>query len=185
MQEEHLTPHRWLWPLTRSLDLPALDVALGLADAGRATLIVVSLLTAPRLPYTCGLSLTVVRARAQQLAVPLECYQEYTHDAPGRIAAMTREWHCDGLLLGSWQGHALFLSDDELRALLTCPPTALVLVRLPLHTSSQTRDDHQARRSTYLPWRTRLARPTDGLLTHVSPPTQTEIPHAESVTRTE
>lgn len=185
MQEERIIPHRWLWPFTRSLDLPAIEVALHLADRGRATLIVVSLVTAPHAPYIRDRSLDILRTRAQQLAVPLECYEESTRDAPGRIPAMTREWHCDGILLGSEKGHALFLTDNELRLLLTCPPTSLVLVRLSRKTPSQTHDQRKERRGARLPWRKLLAQQADGLLTTVSPTTHTEISQAERVTRTE
>lgn len=184
MQEEHITPHRWLLPLTRSLDVSAIEVALHLANSGRAMLIVVSLVTAPRAPHTRDLTLDILRARALPLAVQLECYEEYTCDAPRRITSLMREWHCDGMLLGSWKGHALFLT-DELRVLLTCPPTSLVLVRLSRNTTSQTRYRHRERRSTRLPWHKLRARPADGLLTTVSPTTPTEISKAESVTRTE
>ncbi len=160
MQEENRHTRRWFLPFTQNLDLRAIDAALCLADAGRATLIAVSLLATPCEQHARGVRLErlqqakdfqeVVLAHALRLAVPLERYEEFPIDPIARLAAMTRELDCDGVILASRGAHSLFLDEQELRSLLTNPPASLVLIRLPMGTPQLAQHQQGSRIFTWL-----------------------------------
>lgn len=184
MVEEQTFTRRWLLPITGSVDLSAMEGALRLADSGRAALIVVSLITAQSVTDIQKLSLDVFQRRAQELAISLEYYAEFTHDPLARIGALARELRCTALVLGRCGGQALFLTDDEQRMALACPPTSLVLLRLPSSPPVQMPGKQRARKRLRAPVFHKMARPADLPLTPDSS-RQTEAPPREYIVAAE
>lgn len=82
--------------------------------------------------------------------------EESTSDPFARLAAMTRELNCDGIILASSGAHALFLDEQELQYLLSNPPASLVLIRLPTGTPRLVRHGQGSRMLT---WFQKLRRP--------------------------
>lgn len=109
---------RWLLPFTHGGDIQAIDSALRLAESGRATLVAASLVSVPqerrsweaRLEHIQQLKdfLEVVKWKATMLEVPVECYEVFTVDVVQSITTLTRELHCDGIILVSRDEFHLF-----------------------------------------------------------------------------
>lgn len=173
MQEEPGQSHNWLLPLTRPIDPPAWDAILHMAEGGRAAIVAVSLTVRPAFQTPSAYqeelrskqtSLAELRLKARTYAVPLEWYEESPTNGLARIIAMTREFQCNGMLLGSWKGQRFFLTREIVRALLISPPARLVMLRLPGQRGVQTRPEQG---STRLFWLRKLVRQTGDLF----PPT--------------
>ena len=131
---------RWLLPFTHGVDMRAIDYVVLLAEAAGATLVPVSLVSAPpnkgaRLEHIQESKdfLEAVRFKAERLRVPVERYEVFTGNVFGSITILVHEMHCDGIVLVSNGQQTQLMQDDEVKHLLTEPPTALVLIRLPVH----------------------------------------------------
>ena len=134
---------RWLLPFTYGVDMRAIDYVVRLAESAGATLIPVSLISTPpnrgaRLEYIQQSKdfLEAVRFKAEKLGVPVERFEVFTGDVLGSITVLVHELHCDGIVLVSNGQQTRLMQDDEVKRLLTEPPTALVLTRLPLRPMS-------------------------------------------------
>jgi Universal stress protein family len=128
---------RWLLPFTHGVDMRAIDYAVRQAESTGATLIPVSLISAP--PKGAPLEhiqqsqdfLEAVQHKAERYEVPVERYEVFTVDVQQSLTTLVRDMRCDGIVLVTGGEHTHLLQDEEVKHLLTAPPTALVLIRLP------------------------------------------------------
>src|ERR1017187_8825380 len=129
------TPN-WLLPFTHGVDMRAIEYAVRLAESAGATLIPVSLISAPpggaRLEHIQQSKdfLEAVQYKAARCEVPVECYEVFTGDVQQSLTTLVRDMHCDGIVLVTGSEHTCLLRDEEVKHLLTAPPTALVFIRL-------------------------------------------------------
>ncbi len=132
---------RWLLPFTHAVDMCALDAVVSLAQSHGATLVAVSLISAPHKPRSRGIRLEhiqqskdfleALQCKAARRRVLLERYEVFTGDVVRSLALLVYDQHCDSIVLVSRAGKESLLHDYELKRLLDVPPTSLVLVRLP------------------------------------------------------
>jgi hypothetical protein len=128
---------RWLFPFTYGVDMRAIEYVIRLAESAGATLVPVSLVSAPpegaRLEHIQQSKdfLEAVQYKAERFQVPLERYEAFTADALQSITTLVRERHCDGIVLVTSGGHTRLMQDEEAKRLLIKPPAALVIIRLP------------------------------------------------------
>jgi hypothetical protein len=145
-QEDSMKTPRWLLPFTHGVDMRAIDYIVCLAESAGATLVPVSLVSVPLDLKSRGARLEhiqqskdfleAVHFKAERLHVPVERYEVFTVDVFGSITILVHEMHCDGIVLASGGQHTRLMKDDEVKHLLTEPPAALVLIRLPAHSRS-------------------------------------------------
>lgn len=131
---------RWLLPFTHGVDMRAIDCAVRLAESAGAILIPVSFVSVSTETKKQGARLEhiqqsndfleAVQYKAELYHVPVERYEVYTADVLQSITTIVHEMHCDGMLLVTGGEQAWLLRSDEVKRLLTGPPTTLVLVRL-------------------------------------------------------
>lgn len=133
---------RWLLPFTFGVDMRAIDYAVSLAGSAGATLVPVSLVSAPprgaRLEHIQQSKdfLEAVQQKAGRYQVPIERYEVFTQNVLQSIRTMISEMHCDGIILVTGGEHTCLMQDEEVKRLLMEPPASLVLIRLPTHTRS-------------------------------------------------
>jgi nucleotide-binding universal stress UspA family protein len=131
---------RWLVPFTWGVHMPAIDSVVHLAEGGGAILVAVSLLSRPDNPGSRGPRLEHIQQskdfleamqwKAGELGVALERHEVITVDVMQSIAALTRELHCDAIVLVSRGEREALLSGHQLKRLLEEPPAALLVLRL-------------------------------------------------------
>jgi hypothetical protein len=131
---------RWLLPFTWGVDMQAIDYAIHLAENGGATLVAVSLVTAPdklqmrgtRLEYIQQSKdfLEAVKWKAARLQVPLECYEVFTPNVLASITTLVHDLQCDSMILVTRGKQDALLHAHELKRLLIEPPAPLMLLRL-------------------------------------------------------
>jgi hypothetical protein len=133
---------RWLLPFTFGVDMRAIDYAVSLAESAGATLVPVSLVSAPsrgaRLEYIQQSKdfLEAVQQKAERHQVPLERYEVFTQNVLQSIRTLVSEMPCDGIILVTSGEQTCLMQSEEVKRLLIEPPAALVLIRLPTHTRS-------------------------------------------------
>ena len=150
---------RWLLPFTFGVDTRAIDSAISLAQSAGATLVPVSLVSAP--PRGAQLEhvqqskdfLEVVQNKAERHQVPLELYEVFTVDVLPSLTTLVHDTRCDGIVLVTEGNHTRLMQDEEVKHLLIEPPAALVLIRLPAQTGF-TPPVHPGKR--FLSWLRRL-----------------------------
>ena len=131
---------RWLLPFTFGVDIHAIDYAVSLAQSAGATLVPVSLVSAPsrgaRLEHIQQSKdfLEAVQQKAERQRVPVERYEVFTRNALQSIRMLVSEMPCDGIILVTGGEHSCLMQDEEVKRLLIAPPASLVLIRLPAHT---------------------------------------------------
>lgn len=156
---------RWLLPFTHGMDMQAIDYAVRLAKSTGATLVPVSLISAPpggaRLEHIQQSKdfLEAVQHKATCFQVPVERYEVFTTDVQQSLTTLVRERHCDSIVLVTGSGHTCLLQDDEVKHLLIAPPTALVLIRLTAPDGLALAPSLRAR---FFSWRHRLWGQRDG-----------------------
>jgi hypothetical protein len=134
-QEAMKTP-RWLLPFTHGVDMRAIEYAVRLAESAGATLVLVSLISAPpkgaRLEHIQQSKdfLEAVQHKAERFQVPVERYEVFTADVIQSLTTLVHERRCEGIVLVTGGEHSRFLRDEEVKHLLIKPPAALVLIRL-------------------------------------------------------
>jgi hypothetical protein len=134
-QEAMKTP-RWLLPFTHAVDMRAIDSVVRLAESAGATLVAVSLISAPRqgarLEHIQQSQdfLEAVLHKAERFQVPLERYEVFTVDVLQSLTTLVHDRRCKGIVLVTGGEHSRLLRDEEVKHLLVKPPAALVLVRL-------------------------------------------------------
>jgi nucleotide-binding universal stress UspA family protein len=131
---------RWLVPFTWGVHMQAIDSVVHLAEGGGAILVAVSLLSRPDNPGSRGPRLEHIQQskdfleamqwKAGELGVALERHEVITVDVMQSIAALTRELHCDAIVLVSRGEREALLSGHQLKRLLEEPPAALLVLRL-------------------------------------------------------
>lgn len=127
---------RWLLPFTHGMNMHAIDYAVRLAESAGATLVPVSLISAP--PSGARLEpieqskdfLEAVKYKAARFQVPVERYEVFTTDVQQSLTTLVRERHCDRIVLVTSSEHSCLLQDEEVKPLLINPPAVLVLIRL-------------------------------------------------------
>src|SRR5260370_31653538 len=137
---------RWLLPFTYGVDMRALDAVVGLAGNARATLVPVSVISAPHEGRSRGARLEhiqqakdfleALQLKAARLEVLVERYEVFTGDVLRSIAVLVHELHCDSIVLVATGNRDVLLYASELKRLLLEPPPSLVLVRRPARTPS-------------------------------------------------
>ena len=135
-----MNTQRWLMPFAWSVDMHAIESAVRLAQSAGATLVAVSLVSAPHSTSSRGVRLEhiqqskdfleAVKWQAARHAVPVERYEDFTADVMQSITSLTHELHCEGIILVTSGGKTLLLQDHEVKHLLIEPPALLVLIRL-------------------------------------------------------
>ena len=134
-QDAMKTP-RWLLPFTHGVDMRAIDCVVRLAESAGATLVAVSLVSAPR--HGARLEhiqqskdfLEAVQHKAERFQVPVERYEVFTGDVIQSLTTLVHERRCKGIVLVTGGEHSRLLRDEEVKHLLIKPPAALVLIRL-------------------------------------------------------
>ena len=127
---------RWLLPFSQAVDMRAIECVVRMAESAGATLVAVSLISAPpkgaRLEHIQQSQdfLEAVRHKAERFEVPLERYEVFTADALQSLTTLVHERRCDGIVLVTGGEHSRLLRDEEVKRLLIKPPAALVLMRL-------------------------------------------------------
>jgi len=134
---------RWLLPFTHGVDMRAIDYVVRMTESTGATLVAVSLISTPHRPRPEGARLEhiqqskdfleAVKWKAARYEITVERYEVFTVDVLQSITLLTRDLHCDSLVLVSREGKDALLPADEMKRLLEAPPTSLVLIRLPAH----------------------------------------------------
>lgn len=133
---------RWLLPFTFGVDIRAIDYAVSLAQSAGATLVPVSLVSAPprgaRLDHIQQSKdfLEAVQHKAVLNRVPVERYEVFTQNVLQSIRTLVSEMSCNGIILVTGGEHSHLMQDIEVKRLLIEPPASLVLIRLPGRTSS-------------------------------------------------
>jgi hypothetical protein len=133
---------RWLLPFTFGMDMRAIDYALRLAESTGATLVPVSLVSAPpkgaRLEHIQQSKdfLEAVQHKAASYQVAVERYEVFTVDVLQSLATLVRDLCCSGIMLVTGGKHSYLMQEEEVKHLLIEPPAALVLIRLPAYTGS-------------------------------------------------
>jgi hypothetical protein len=132
----------WLLPFTHGVDVRAIETVVCTAEARGAMLVPVALIAAPPGGRSPGARLEhiqqakdfleVVQHIAARHRVLVECHEVFTADVGKGITQLIKDLHCDGLVLVTGEQHGLLLSTKEMVGLLMVPPTALVLIRLPV-----------------------------------------------------
>ena len=154
-----MTP-RWLLPFTCGVDMRAIDYIVRLAGSANATLVPVSLVSAPskgaRLEHIQQSKdfLEAVQHKAARHSVAIERYEVFTQDALQSIRMLVYEMRCDGIVLLTCGEYACLIQDEEIKQLLSEPPTALVLIRLPERRISAP-DSHQLLSFWHRRWKQR------------------------------
>ena len=132
---------RWLLPFTSGVDMRAIDYAISLAESAGATLVPVSLVSAPskgaRLEHIQQSKdfLEATLHIAERYQVPVERYEVFTADVQHSIKTLVVEMSCDGMILVTSGEHTCLMQDEEVKRLLIKPPAALVIIRLPARSS--------------------------------------------------
>jgi hypothetical protein len=127
---------RWLLPFTHGVDMRSIEYVVRLAESAGATLVPVSLVSAPskgaRLEHIQQSKdfLEAVQHKAARLQVPVERYEVFTADVRQSITTLVHDSRCNGIVLVTSGGHTCLLQDEEVKQLLIAPPAALVLIRL-------------------------------------------------------
>src|SRR6266516_361467 len=132
--------HRWLLPFTWGIDMRAIDAVVSLAEGGGATLVAVSLVSAPDKPGSRGVRLEhiqqskdfleAVKWKAARLEVTVERHEVFAVDVMQSITTLTRELHCDAIVLVSRGEREALLHAHQLKRLLEEPPVSLLVLRL-------------------------------------------------------
>src|SRR5258708_39195830 len=135
-QDAMKTP-RWLLPFTHGVDMRAIEYAVRLAESAGATLVPVSLISAPpkgaRLEHIQQSKdfLEAVQHKAERFQVPVERYEVFTADVIQSLTTLVHERRCEGSVLVTGGEHNRLLGGGEGRHLLIqppAPPGALVLL---------------------------------------------------------
>lgn len=159
---------RWLLPFTHGVDMRAIDSVVRFAESAGATLVSVSLISAPHERGSQGARLEYIQQskdflealqfKAVRLKVPVERYEVFTGNVLQSIALLVHDLRCDSILLVATGYQDVFLRASELKRLLEEPPASLVLMHLPASTQSA-----QTRRLSgrFLSWLPRLWRYKD------------------------
>ena len=114
----------------------AIEYAVRLAESAGATLVPVSLISAPpkgaRLEHIQQSKdfLEAVQHKAERFQVPVERYEVFTADVIQSLTTLVHERRCEGIVLVTGGEHSRLLRDEEVKHLLIKPPAALVLIRL-------------------------------------------------------
>jgi len=130
---------RWLLPFTWGVDMRAIDYTVRLAGSTGATLVPVSLVCTPpkgaRLEHIQQSKdfLEAVQHKAERYAVAVERYEVFTAHVLRSIRMLAYEMRCDGIVLLTRGEQTRLMQEEEVKQLLTRPPAALVLVRLPAY----------------------------------------------------
>ena len=133
---------RWLLPFTWGVDMRAIDYAVRLAGSTGVTLVPVSLVSTPskgaRLEHIQQSKdfLEAVQHKAERYAVAVERYEVFTPHVLRSIRMLAYEMRCDGIVLLTRGEQTRLMQEEEVKQLLTRPPAALVLVRLPAYSKS-------------------------------------------------
>jgi hypothetical protein len=133
--------YRWLLPFTYGIDHRAIETVVRLANTGGATLVPVALISISSGRRSSGTRLEdiqqakdflmVVQSIAARHHVLVECHEVFTGAVNRCIRMLIQDLRCDSVVAITGAGQALLLQQQELSDLLTKPPAALVLVRLP------------------------------------------------------
>ena len=135
-RQDAMKAPRWLLPFTHRVDMRAIDCVVRLAENAGATLVAVSLISAPpkgaRLEHILQSKdfLEAVQHNAAHFRVPVERYEVFTVDALQSLTALVHERRCQGIVLVTGGEHSHLLRDEEVKRLLIKSPAALVLMRL-------------------------------------------------------
>jgi len=136
LEEASMKTSRWLLPFTFGVDMRSIEYAVRLAESAGATLVPVSLISAPpkgaRLEHIQQSKdfLEAVQHKAERFQVPVERYEVFTTDVQQSITTLVHDTRCDGIVLVTSGGHTRLLQDEEVKRVLIAPPAALVLIRL-------------------------------------------------------
>jgi hypothetical protein len=161
---------RWLLPFTCGVDMNAIGYVVSLAESRGATLVPVSLVSAPDAPRSRGARLEdiqqskdfleAIQHKAVRYQVPVERYEVFTDDVIRSITVLIHDLHCDSIVLVALEKKDVLLRAPELKRLFMEPPTSLVLIRLPAHTD-RTQIPHLG--PWFLSWLRRLWRQQDDI----------------------
>lgn len=127
---------RWLLPFTFGVDMRSIEYVVRLAESAGATLIPVSLISAPpkgaRLEHIQQSQdfLEAVQHKAASYQVAIERYEVFTVDVLQSLKTLVHDMRCDGIVLVTSGEHTRLLQDKEVKQLLIEPPAALVLIHL-------------------------------------------------------
>jgi len=151
--------YRWLLPFTYGIDHRAIEAVVRLANAGGATLVPVALVSisserrssGTRLEYIQQAKdfLILVQSIAARYHVLVECHEVFTGTVNRCIRMLIQDLRCDSVVAVTGADQALLLQKQELSDLLTEPPAALVLARLPARQEKR-QQFHLAKR--FLSW---------------------------------
>src|SRR5258706_12417708 len=151
-RQDALKTPRWLLPFTQGVDMRAIACVLCLAESAGATLVAVSLISAPpkgaRLEHIQQSKdfLEATQHQAARFQVPVERYEVFTVDALQSLTTLVHEKRCEGIVLVTGGEHSRLLRDEEVKHLLIKSPAALVLVRLSPPAAGLTSSPHPAAR---------------------------------------
>jgi len=131
---------RWLVPFTWGVDMQAIDAVARLAEGGEATLVAVSLISRSDKPGSSGPRLEqiqqskdfleAIKWKSDELGIVLERHEVITVDIMQSITTITRELHCNAIVLVSRGEREALLRSFQLKNLLAEPPVALLVLRL-------------------------------------------------------
>src|SRR5258708_26769003 len=134
-QDAMKTP-RWLLPFTHGVDTAAIEYAVRLAESAGATLVPVSLISAPpkgaRLEHIQQSKdfLEAVQHKAERFQVPVERYEVFTADVIQSLTTLVHERRCEGSVLVTGGEDSRFMRDREVKHLLIKPPSPPRVIRL-------------------------------------------------------
>src|SRR5258708_18834775 len=117
-QDAMKTP-RWLLPFTHGVDMRAIEYAVRLAESAGATLVPVSLISAPpkgaRLEHIQQSKdfLEAVQHKAERFQVPVERYEVFTGDVIQSLTTLVHERRCEGIVLVTGGEHTPLLRGGE------------------------------------------------------------------------
>ena len=151
--------YRWLLPFTYGIDHHAIETVVRLANTGGATLVPVALISVSSGRRSSGTRLediqqakdflVSVQSIAARHHVLVECHEVFTGAVNRCIRMLIQDLRCDSIVAITETGQALLLQKQELSDLLTKPPAALVLARLPTY---QERRLQSHLRKRFLSW---------------------------------
>jgi len=151
--------YRWLLPFTYGVDHRAIEAVVRLANVRGATLVPVALVSISSGQRSSGTRLEhiqqakdfliLVQSIAARYHVLVECHEVFTGTVNRCIRMLIQDLRCDSVVAVMGADQALLLQKQELSDLLTKPPAALVLARLPARQEKR-QQFHLAKR--FLSW---------------------------------
>jgi len=140
---------RMLLPFTHGVDLCAIEHAIQLAKSWSATLVVLSVISVPQERSSRGARLEhiqqskdfleAVKQKAARHHVTVERYEVFTSDIYQSIAMLTRELHCESIVVFVAGQKGVLLHASEIKQLIEGEIAQILMVRLEPNKSGSMR----------------------------------------------